>query len=269
VERLLAKRPEYNFDQQVLYGNAEKFIEILATPNVKVVYDSDGIKANSPKITVGKFNLLREDFNFRPHQITCWDQLTQWALSEGLDADLIATAEDVWYDPDILKLAEPYLYSRPMVKKSMKLSGQENNFVLTSRRPGLSDVTYKWYARHFQFLNENILIRNDEDNLSGVEFKKREIEKLVQLARRQETYVILVEDTGKNIKEVGEFILSRGYDNYCAIHMPIGLIKPEYFAENLLILKRYPFEEQGIYPLFDLMRKSLEYKENNYNVAQY
>ena len=223
-------------------GDKSLFKEAFSNPESIIFYDMDGILADTPKVVHKKFS-LDNNLDAKPSEINSWDYLTKLAIVAGLDSDKIKHAEDDWYKAEILSQAQNYLYINPVLEKTLKLFSPTRNFVLTSREPFLTDSTIDWInLKYPKILTKNILIRKDE-KIKPTEFKANEIKSRALNA----PWVIIIDDSTKYIKS----IIDTGIDNLLAINIPLGRIKPDFTHPQLVVIKRFPDDIQGMYPLLN------------------
>ena len=177
--------------------------------------------------------------------------MTHLATTHRLPEELINTAEDGWYDPNTLRKSQRYPYIKPVVRMTTQLAGPERNFVLTSRLPDLREITINSIERELPFFTkDNILIREKDSDLSESAFKASRVYE--QAA--QAPWVVLFEDSTKYVRRV----LDQGPENCLVVNIPLGHIKPDLVHERLFVVGRYPYEHQGMYPLFQLMKRALK-----------
>jgi len=227
-------------------GNWELFAVAVRNPETVFVYDIDGILVYSAKPVLKKFsdeNGIATD----PTKINGWSYLTCLAKAAGWPAERIEHAEDGWYNPQVLLTARKYLYIKPVVLKTIGLSGVERNHVLTSRNPGLRNSTLKLVGREFpEILSGNIMIRdNDAD---PAEFKGRCLWRLAKTA----PWVVFIDDAPDFIKSA----LNLKIANLVAVNIPQGAVLPDFSDDRLVVIKRYPENLQAMYPLLDAVERA-------------
>lgn len=243
---MIEKEP-YIF-QKIFSGNWEKFKDAFSNPETKIFFDEDGILADTPKVVLKKFE-KRTGITADPSKIDSWDYLTRLAREANLSQYAIEHAEDDWYRAESLSRATRYLYMRPVTRKTVSLFGNENNFVLTSREPFLGKSTIRWNQTQYpEIPRENILIRKT-DKIKPTEFK---VEQMAIRASKN-SWVILVEDSTKYVKAV----LQADIKNLLVIHIPLGVIKPDFEDDRLILIRRYPGILQAMYPLMDAIEKAV------------
>ncbi len=140
TERKIGYNPWESFE-----GNWDLFKEAVNNKNTIYMYDGDGIIIDSPSTVFNDFN-LKTGLVAKPMEIESWNHLTEVAEKSGLNEELVKSAEQGWYDSEILRSSHRYLYIRPVIKKTLKLSGPDNNFILTSRKPDLKTATEEWMS---------------------------------------------------------------------------------------------------------------------------
>ncbi|MFH1863682.1 MAG: hypothetical protein ABIJ85_02070 [bacterium] len=240
------EREPYRLKDFVFSGSTETLENILKSNDVLFLIDADGIIINSPKKILGNFE-NKYGIKVHPSTIDRWDILSEIAKINGLPEDVVATANDEWFQPEPLLASQPYLHIRPLLKRLINRYGLENNYILTSRNPGLRDCTVEWFNRHFPELSNNILIRKDV-SLDGGDFKVEEITKRA----RDHKWVVFIDDALNFAKQVVE----SNIENVFVINVPLGVTRPDFEGKNLLVLGRYPMGLQSMYPLYHLFDRS-------------
>lgn len=236
----------YNW-QKLFYGNWNLFKDAVSNPATIFVYDIDGILANSAKKVFKNFS-IKTGINVSPELATGWDYLTEIATKEKLSPEVIAAAESDWYDPDVLRASQRFLHIKPTVLRTIDIAGRDNNYVLTSRNPGLKDSTFDWLNRELPvFKAENVLIREDK-SIDSVAFKTQNLSRLSSLA----PWVVFIDDAMSYIKGALEAKLP----NLVVINIPQGLEMPDFTHDNLIVIKRYPERLQAMYPLYDAITRA-------------
>lgn len=227
-------------------GNWEIFCEAVKNPKTIFVYDIDGILINSTKDVFEDFT-RKTGVYAHPAELDRFNYLTYLARLANLPEGLVATAEDGWYDPKILRVSKKYFYIKPVVDKTLSFYGPDRNFVLTSRNPGLKDATLVSIREQFPEFNEgNILITKDDEADRAV-FKARNLKVLAKNA----PWVVFVDDSVDFVKAA----LGNGTQNCVVVNIPMGKITPDFEHERLMQIKRFPVVLQAMYPFmraFDL-----------------
>ena len=244
------ERKRFNLPDYLHFGDGKLFASVVSNSKTTFIYDADGIIVNSPKEVFSDF-AKRTGISVHPAQIDRWDTLTHIAKTSGLTAEFVNSAEDGWYDSHLLGSSQRYLYIKPLIKLTVRLSGPEKNFVLTSRLPFLKDVTVAWMRNQLSdFPEKNILIRDEENDMGESAFK---VASVVELAKKAQ-WVVLFEDSIKYVERV----LNEGPENCLVVNVPLGRIRPRIEHERLFVVGRYPGDCQGMYPLFQLMRNAIK-----------
>ena len=106
--------------REMFDGDLDLFQEAVGNPETIFVYDIDGILANSPKIVLKKFT-EKTGIRTNPAEIDEWNYLTNLAKKAGLSGENIKDAEVDWYEPEVLAVAQKYLYITPVVEKNLKI----------------------------------------------------------------------------------------------------------------------------------------------------
>lgn len=230
-------------------GNLDLIKEPFSNPETIIFYDIDGILADSPKVVYEKFK-EENNIDIKPSQTDSWNYLNKVAHENGIPFEKIIYIQDDWYNPDVLFKAQPYLYIRPVVEKTLKLFTPERNFILTARNPNLKSSTINWInLKYPKILTNNILIREDK-NMDSSKYKMNEI-----LPRAKNApWVIFIEDTPEYIKS----LLDLKIDNLVVINIPIGQRKPDFKDPRMIVVKRYPEDIQAMYPLMYLINSVLK-----------
>lgn len=248
MERLIdgPKVERFNLMEHIASGNLYLLDAFLRNENTEIIFDSDGVKINSPKKVLGIYN-SKNNHVLRQHEIDCWDFMTQQGMLHGLSYDEANKFEELWYKPEVLGDSEPYLFMRPLIRMLARRRDPNKTFVLTARKPHLKEATIESYKCHFpQIPEENILIRENE--LMGSEaFKKVEIKKRMPC--------IFVEDSFANLEPI---LNDPAFANCLCVHVPLGLVKPNFHHERLIVLKRFPLIEQGMRPLYEMFKGSFD-----------
>lgn len=77
----------YRFDEN-FFGNKELFRNVFQNPQIIVVYDIDGILADTPKIVLKNF-AKKHGININSKDINNWTYLSDVAIANNLDEDAI------------------------------------------------------------------------------------------------------------------------------------------------------------------------------------
>lgn len=238
--------------QDYFVGDWNLFVKVVNNPKTIYMYDADGIIINSSRDAVYNFN-KKHGFDLHSADIDKWLYLTEVAKKNNLGEEAIRTAEDDYYNPDVLEGSGRYFYIKPLIGMTMLLCGADNNYVLTSREPYLTQVTNKWFGQNVsEFLQENILIREDAD-IKPTDFKVSEIK---ECAKRT-PWVVFIDDSAKYV----DAVLDSNIENCLVINVPLGKIKQSRVHERLIVIDRYPQECQGMYLLYKAFEKAIQ--ENN------
>lgn len=244
------ERKDNSIIKESFNGDWKLFREVVNNRNVYYIYDADGILVYSAEKVFSNFE-NKHGIKVSPRDIDGWTYLTNVAHSYGLDEDSIKSAEDDWYNSDVLESSKRYLYSRPLVNLTIGLVGAERNFILTSREPNLAEGTYRWFGKHFPELpEENILIRDQNSGLSGTRFKVKNVGEFAAKA----DWVVFIDDSLKYIKAV----VDANIPNCLAINVPQGIVRPDFIHDRLITIGRYPEEIQGMYPAYQAFKKALQ-----------
>jgi hypothetical protein len=241
------ERQPYRFSE-LFTGNWELFEKAVRSPETVFVYDIDGILANSPKVVLKRFT-EKTGLATNPTEINEWNYLTNIAKKGGLGKEFIKDVETDWYEPDILKLSQKYLYITPAVEKTLKYYGPDRNFALTARDPVFKESTIDWFSRQVpEFKSENIFIRKDK-KISSAVFKSGNLASLAKAA----PWVVYVDDSIEFTKAA----LDADIKNCLVVNIPLGKIMPDFRHERQFIIKRYPDELQAVYPFMDALDRAL------------
>ncbi len=242
------ERQPYRFNE-LFSGNWELFQKVLQNPETVFVYDNDGIFSDTSKEVYKRFS-QKYGVPVKTSDIDGWTYLTNVARSAGLSEDDIRHAEDDFYNPDVLEKSQNILYIRPVIQKTISYYGAKNNFILTSRDSEFKDVTLDWFERKFKgFLPENILIRDEKEEITGEEFKILNLKKLALRA----PWVVFVDDALKFVKAA----LDADIENCLVVNIPQGKVMPDFRHEHLVVIKRFPEDIQAVYPLMDALDRAL------------
>jgi len=253
MERLPYRFPE------LFTGDWDLFKEVLQNRKTVFAYDMDGILANSAKIVLNRFS-EKTGIAAKPFEIDGWDFLTKLARRSGLSEDVIKHAEDDWFNAEVLKDAQRYLYIRPVVQKTVSFYGSRNNFVLTSRNHTLTESTYAWFSKKLPEIHYiNIIMRKEGDLRKPVAFKVDNLTNLAETA----PWVVFIDDHIDFIKGA----LEAGIPNCLVVYIPLGKIMPDIRHKRLIVIKRYPNEIQAMYPLMDAIGRATSQNGNNDSVA--
>lgn len=239
----------YKFNE-FFSGDRILFNKVFNNPLSIICYDGDGILFNSPEVVLKDFT---NKTGIATHQknIDDWNYLAILAEKNGYS---IAEADDLqcgWYSPTILAEAKRYLYMKPVVAETIKRFGSERNFVLTARKPELTDSTrYSLKKNYPEIVLENLLIRDKTNmDIESSVFKSRILKEKAELA----PWVILVDDTSENM----EAAIEAKIDNLLMIYIPLGKINVDFKHPQLITIKRFPDESQSMYPLMDAIGRTL------------
>jgi hypothetical protein len=252
----------YNFEENIISGkeNIEAFYKVLRSPNTKYFWDLDQILGNSTKSVYEIFNKTNPyKINANIWEVDKLDYLTSLVENAGYlnHGDL----EVNWFKNIPLYRAKRYEYSKMALDIAVKVSGIENNFILTSRLPKLERATNLWVQREFpEFDKGNILIRKKDDPRNSIDYK---IESLKEHSDNNHS-VVLIEDQERYINAA----LRADIQNLLVIGVPVGVIRYSIQDNSLLTLSRYPFKEQEMLPLYTLFQNAQNYKsEVKYSVS--
>lgn len=238
----------YRFNE-LFIGNWKLFSEALNNPQTVFVYDNDGIISDTAKIVYDRFNQANGT-SVKTSDIISWTYLTEYAVKQNLNLEVVKHAEDDFYDPSVLRKADRFLYIKPVIDKTIKTYGASNNYILTSRNPDLWYVTRKWFKKQFpEILPKNILIRKDGDKIKGEDFKVQNLQNLASKA----PWVVFIDDAPMFVNAV----LEAKIPNCLVVNIPPGKTMPENSNKHLFIIKRYPNELQAMYPFMDAVDRAL------------
>lgn len=247
----MAERGSYKLSE-LFSGNWNLFKEAVTNPKTAIVYDIDGILANSAKIVLRNFN-EKFGLSVESSDIDGWDFLTNILKQKGFPESDIEHAKDDWYDASVLVRSQRNLYTRPLVKKTVNYYGSGNNFILTSRNSEFESATREWFGREFpEILPDNILIRKTggADLADSAKFK---VDSLKSLSEKF-PWVIFIDDSIDFTKAVCE----AGLPNCLVVNAPQGKIMPDFNYPNLFVVKRFPDSLQAMYPLMHAFEKALD-----------
>ena len=234
--------------REMYEGNIDLLEKVFQNPETVFVYDIDGILADSPKIVLKKFT-EKTGIKTDPAEIDEWNYLTNLAKNAGLGGEHIKNAEVDWYEPEVLAVAQKYLYITPVLEKTLKYYGPARNFALTSRDPKLTEVTLKWFLWKIpKFKTENILIRTNPE--SGP--SKFKVDNLIRLARKA-PWVVFIDDH----TDFAEAAVQADIPNCMVINIPLGKTMPDFRHERLIVIKRYPEYLQAMYPLMFMVDRAI------------
>jgi len=232
---------------EVFSGNWQKFKEAFLNPETIIFYDGDGVLFDTPKVVLKKFT-SETGVTTDPAEIDDWSYLTSKATRAGLPEEIIHKAEDDWYNSDVLVQATRYLYMRPVVRETVRRFGARNNFILTAREPRLADSTRKSISKCYPEIPlDNLLIRSD----TGIDLELFKVDEIRRKAEKA-PWVILVDDAIKNVRSA----LDAGIDNLLVVNIPLGLVRPNFTRENLIVVRRFPNTIQAMYPLMDAINRT-------------
>jgi hypothetical protein len=160
---------------------------------------------------------------------------------ENLEAD--------WYKNIPLYKSDSFEYSKKALETAIDISGPQNNYFLTSRSPKLERATRLWIRREIpEFDGQNLLMRIKGDSRNSLAFK---IDALEQYTG-DDYYTFFIDDQERFIKAALE---SRA-KNLLVIGSPNGKVTYVTQDARLLILARYPFEQQEHLPLYTLFKNA-------------
>ncbi|MBI2065902.1 hypothetical protein HYT60_00105 [Candidatus Woesebacteria bacterium] len=131
----------------------EKKLETLSV----VSCDHDGVIANTRKIVTEVFN-SRYGTNHTPDEVRDWLTIYRWGKDIGMsNKKAMSVDEELWYTPDIIFQAEPIPGAKEFLTTAYKRGLRIP--IVSSRRPGLAQSTYDWYATHIPVVTpENIYV---------------------------------------------------------------------------------------------------------------
>lgn len=241
---------DFVFEKNVINGaeNIKNFYTAIKNPTTKYFWDLDQILVNSTKYIFDKFN--REN----PYNLTAnvWeldqhDYLT--AVVEKAGFRNHDNLETDWYKNIPLYKSDSFEYSKKALEIAIDISGAENNYFLTSRSPKLERATCLWIRREIpEFKMENLLIRKKGDTRDSLAFKVETLEQ-----RTGDNFqTIFVEDQERFIKGA----LKVNVKKLFVIGSPNGKISYKTQDPRLLVLARYPFQDQEHLPLYTLFQNA-------------
>ena len=248
----ILKPSEYLFDENILGGNEniQTFYNTLRNPYTKYFWDLDAILGDTPKSIFDKFN-KNNPYNIAANtwEIDRFDYLTALVENIGyLDHDDL---EADWFKNIPLYRAKSYKYAKMALDIAIRVSGIKNNYILTSRLPKLERATNLWVKReHPGFDKNNILIRKKDDPRSSVDFK---VDSLMKYSGNNH-HIVLIEDQERYI----DASLKADITNMLVIGVPLGVMRYSTCDNRLLVLSRYPVEEQEMLPLYTLFQNAQE-----------
>jgi hypothetical protein len=244
------ERNRYVFTES-FFGNWEIFRNALKNQETKIIYDMDLVLADSPKVVFKRFTeKYSEKYGIKvdPIGIELWDYLTDVATRNKFTDEEIKHAEDDWYNPEVLSKAPRYLYTKPLVDKTINYYGAENNYVLTSREPYLKGCTLTWFNKHFpKILKNNILIREDPRCQRDL-FKVTTIRVLSSIA----PWTVFVDDSTMFTNAV----LRANIPNCLVVNIPSGFNAPNIEDDRFFVVKSYPERIHGMYTLLDAVNRA-------------
>ncbi len=242
------ERKPYHLEN-LFFGNRELFNEVLQNPKTVFVFDNDGIFSDTSKIVYKNFSDKYGKI-VKPDETSCWAYLTDVARKAGFDDDVVRHAEDDFYNPDVFKNAQPILYIKPVIQKTLAFYGPERNYILTARNPEFKDITVSWFKDKFPEVKpENILIREKGSRIDGEKFK---IGKLKELALKA-PWIVFVDDALQFVQAAVEADIP----NCLIINVPQGVTKLDFSHKHLIVIKRFPDALQAMYPLMDAINRAI------------
>jgi hypothetical protein len=105
-EALRGKTPE----EFLVHGDIRLLATALANPETFWFLDIDGILLDSASPVVKDFS-NRTGIELSPCEIDSWTWLTQAARENGLPEDIVSSAEQGWFDPEIIGKARPHMFA--------------------------------------------------------------------------------------------------------------------------------------------------------------
>jgi hypothetical protein len=236
----------YNW-QESFSGNWDLYKTAIQNPKTIHVYDIDGILAYSAKVVFEDFT-NKTGIYVHPADIDKFNFLRSVAKNHGLNGSDLASANDGWYDPEILLKAPRYLYIKSVVQRSLSLVGAERNFVLTARNPELKQATLEWFDREFPEIRPDNIIIRDTKTIDAIPFKIEKLNNFSKLA----PWVVYTEDALQFV----EAALAADISNLVVVNIPQGTIWPGFRHNNLLLLKRFTVKNQAMYPFHDTITRA-------------
>jgi|GEM_PF-6450407 len=254
------ERKPYSIADQFV-GDFDLFGEVVNSQKVSYMLDLDQIIAASADSVFEDF-YSKTGIRTTARDITCWDHLTNLSVQNGLSEEQIKNAENGWFDPEILKEASRILWIRPLIIKILNRENTKSVKILTARSYKLIDSTRELVKRilpEFRGKEDNILIRNT-DYPDAKTFKAN----MICEASKESDWVILIDDHVVNVKTALD---DARYSNLYAINVPEGHVWPDFIHPRLMVVRRFPKEVSGVYPLYDLFVRAWD-KQKIDRVAQ-
>lgn len=218
--------------------------------SVRVAYvtDGDGIKFDTSNPVLNRV-FETTGVRLRPSEIDSWNYVYTSLLRKGLDEQTSRAANNLWYDPEILKKGRRYQYSMPTLNFAQNYYDNAV-YLLTARLPELREATeYSLKKLYPDFPVKNLLIREVGSRLNSEAFKA---ESLDALAARFD-WVIFIDDFEQNIRAA---LASDMRSNILGLGVPLGKTVYNFEHPRLILYRRFPFTQQGIYPVLDSMRRA-------------
>lgn len=244
------ERPHYvpfNVYEHVLKGreNIQRLRNFMVFDDKMCVLDIDGIGLDLPTPVINDFN-QKTGLSLHPKNIDHIDYLKNIAdQTENLPEDILRNPQGGWYNHQVVRQAQQYIYSKSFTNKILKEFGSDNVFVITARSKEITEWTKDVYARLYPGIKRENIISNSN--------KAPEINK-----HAEGRPCLFVDDYLKTIIDV----LNRVRWSLC-LHVPLGIMPSDYDHGRLITVARYPVESQGMVPAYNLI------KECSPNVAQY
>jgi hypothetical protein len=143
----------------------------------KIGWDLDGVTVDSWKPVMQAANsklslLLGKPINITKQEITSWDAISRIVIGLTSDPILAKQLEANWFDPQILRQAEPNLAMLDVIQRCQELPDTEQ-FAITTRPPACAPVTIEWLDYYIPGIDwsTRLHIRQEGSSLGSEAFK--------------------------------------------------------------------------------------------------
>jgi hypothetical protein len=132
--------------------------------------DVDQILLSSIHPVIKQVSVDFDGLEFPLSSFKGWNSIRDFLLAAGKNPKEAEEYEDwVWRDSEIIKNAPPIVEAQAFTK-TLTYFGIEY-YAITSRAPRLSDATYHSFSKYFDWIREDQICQNEDENLEGDDYK--------------------------------------------------------------------------------------------------
>lgn len=142
----------------------------------RVAWDCDGVLAESHQPVLNEANsqlslILGRKIELTKSDLTSWCALYQCALRLTQNEQFALKINDIWFDPDILRLSRPNHAALKVFNRLYQLGIEQ--YVITTRAPYCRKSTFDFLSENLPNIDwfRKLFIRDSDSSDSGDEFK--------------------------------------------------------------------------------------------------